>query len=140
MTNTQFKWARYTLTKITSIAEQLPPEKRKSITATLRYALSSEKKVELVAKLIRWKKVDEALRILRFTPKKAARILEKVLKSAIANAVNNAWLNQQDLIISRVDVGRGPKLKRIRFASRARVHPYVKHRAFVRIVLDVNRS
>jgi len=137
MANTKYKGARYTLTKITSIANNIDPEKRKSITATLRYALSSEKKIELVAKLIRWKDVEEALKILKFTPKKAAKILEKVLKSAIANAVNNAWLDINSLKVTRVDVGRWPKLKRIRFASRARIHPYNKYRSFVRIVLDI---
>ncbi len=137
MTNTQFKWPRYTLTKISSIASSIEPEKRKSITATLRYALSSEKKLELVAKLIRGKDVYEALKILSYTPKKAAKILEKVLKSAIANATNNAGLDPNSLKVARVDIWRWPKLRRIRFASRARIHPYNKYRSFVRIVLDI---
>ncbi len=137
MANTKYKGARYTLTKISNIASSIDPEKRKSITATLKYALSSEKKIELVAKLIRWKDVQEALKILQFTPKKAARILEKVLKSAISNATNNLWLDINSLKVVRVDVGRWPKLKRIRFASRARIHPYNKYRSFVRVVLDV---
>ena len=137
MAKTQYKGARYTLTKITSVASSIDPEKSKSITATLRSALSSEKQIELVAKLIRWKDVEEALRILKFTPKKAAKILEKVLKSAIANATNNAGLDPNSLKVARVDVGRGPKLKRIRFASRARIHPYNKYRSFVRVVLDI---
>lgn len=135
------KTLRRTLPKVNNIANDLFTSgetwKTKSMTATLRYANSSEKKIELVAKLIRWKKVDEAIKILEFTPQKASKILLKVLKSAIANAVNNLWLQSSDLYISRVDVWRWPKIKRIRFASRARIHPYVKYRSFVRIVLDI---
>lgn len=132
---------RYTLSKTTNVWKILydggKVNQIKGITATLRYADISEKKIELVAKLVRWKPVEEALRILQFTPKKAAKILINVLKSAIANAVNNLGLKEDELFIRRIDVWRGPKLKRIRFASRARVHWYVKHRAFVRVVLDI---
>ncbi len=135
------KTLRRTLPRLNNIANDLFINgeiwKTKSMTATLRYANSSEKKIELVAKLIRWKDVNEAIKILEFAPQKAAKILLKVLKSAVANATNNLWLQKDVLYVSRVDVGRWPKLKRIRFASRARVHPYVKHRAFVRIVLDI---
>jgi len=135
------KTLRRTLPKLNKIANELwvagDTGKTKSMTATLRYAQSSEKKLELVAKLVRWKDVKEAMKILQFTPKKAAQILLTVIKSAVANAKNNLGLNEDDLYISRIDVGRGPKLKRIRFASRARVHGYVKHRAFVRVVLDI---
>ncbi len=135
------KTLRRTLPKVNGIAADLFDAgdygKTKSMTATLKYANSSEKKIELVAKLIRGKKVNDALLILNHTPKKAAKILLKVLKSAIANATNNLGLNEEDLVVARVDVGRWPKYKRYRFASRARVHPYVKHRAFVRVVLDI---
>jgi ribosomal protein L22 len=46
------------------------------------------------------------------------------------------WLDREDLYVARVDVWRGPKLKRVRFVARARVHGYVKHRSFVRVVLN----
>lgn len=109
----------------------------KSLTATLKYALSSEQKMELVAKSVRWKDVNEAMSYLRFMPKKAAGTLLKVLKSAVANAKNNAGITSEDsLYIKRIDVGKWPKLKRMSFVSRAWVHPYEKHRAFVRVVLD----
>lgn len=122
------------------LQEAWQKNKIKSITATLRYATTSEKKINLIAKIIRWKKVNDALNILMFTNKKAAKILEKVLKSAIANAKHNLWLKEDDLYIKRIDIWRWPKIKRIRFASRARIHPYEKHRSFVRIVLDTNIS
>lgn len=108
----------------------------KSLTATLKYALTSYKKMQLVAKLVQGKNVDEALTILEHTPKASAKMLWKVIKSAQANAVNNAGQNAQTLYISHITVGRGPKLKRSRFVARSRIHGYVKHRAFVRVVLD----
>ena len=63
---------RTTLTKTTKAGKDLPAQKRKSLTATLRYALSSEKKLELAAKLARGKGVDEAQKVLKFAPWKAA--------------------------------------------------------------------
>ena len=61
----------------------------KSMTATLKYALSSSKKMRLVAKMVQGKSVDEALKLLHFLPKKTAAILYKVVHSAYSNAVNN---------------------------------------------------
>ncbi|NOZ43826.1 MAG: 50S ribosomal protein L22 [bacterium] len=106
------------------------------MTATLKYGITSDKKMLLVAKMIQGKSVDEALKVLHFMPKKAAGLLYKVVHSAYANATNNAGLKGTDLYIKTINVGRGPKLKRYRFASRSRVHGYVKHRSFVRVVLQ----
>lgn len=108
----------------------------RSLTATLKYAITSDKKLGLIAKLVQGKKVDEALRILHFTPKKAAKILYKVVKSAAANATNTANTAYDNLYVQTVLVGRGPKIKRMRFASRSRVHSYIKHRSFVKVILN----
>jgi len=62
----------------------------KSLTATLKYALTSYKKMQLLAKLVQGKQVDEALNILEHTPKAAARMLWKVVRSAQSNAITNA--------------------------------------------------
>jgi large subunit ribosomal protein L22 len=107
-----------------------------SMTATLKYALTSDKKMVLLAKFVQGKKVDEALRMLEFTPKRAAKILHKVITSATANAVNNVKASKDGLFVETVFVGRGPKIKRMRFASRSRAHHYVKHRSFVKVVLN----
>ncbi len=105
-----------------------------SLTATLKYAQISDKKMALIAKLVSGKKVDDALTVLQFLPKKWASILYKVVRSAYANAKNNAKANGE-LYIKTVNVSKGPKIKRYRFASRSRVHKYIKHRSFVRVVL-----
>lgn len=103
--------------------------------ATLKYALTSDKKLSLMAKLVKWKKAQEALEALQFIPKRTAKILYKVIKSAMSNAVN-AWLKAEDLSIKTIDVWRWPKIKRIKFASRSRVNYIIKHRAFVKVVLN----
>ena len=86
--------------------------------ATLRYARISSRKVKIVADLIRGKKVDEALAIVKFTPKASSEIIEKLLKSAIANAENNHGMNRGNLIVSEIYANQGPTLKRIRPAAK----------------------
>lgn len=107
----------------------------KSMTATLKNAESSDKKIALVAKMIRGKDVLEARNILRFMPKKAANILLKVVESAAANAENNADQKVDNLYIQTVEVGKATKLKRMRFVGRSRVHRYTKHRANITVIL-----
>lgn len=103
--------------------------------ATLKYALTSDKKLSLMAKLVKWKKAQEALEALQFIPKRTAKILYKVIKSAMSNAIS-AWFKSEDLSIKTIDVWRWPKIKRIKFASRSRVNYIIKHRAFVKVVLN----
>ena len=86
--------------------------------AILRYARISSRKVKIVADLIRGKQVDEALAIIKFTPKASSEILEKLLKSAIANAENNHGMNRGNLIVSEIYANQGPTLKRIRPAAK----------------------
>lgn len=103
--------------------------------ATLKYALTSDKKLSLMAKLVKWKKAEEALETLQFIPKKTAKILYKVIKSAINNA-NNAWLKSSDLYIEVIEIGRWPKIKRVKFVSRSKVNYIIRHRAFVKVILN----
>ncbi len=108
----------------------------KSLTATLKYATLSEKKVAVVAKMIQWKPVDEVLVYLQFLPKKAAKVLWKLVKAASSNAEHNLNIKKENLIVKTVDVGRWPKIKRVRAVWRSRMHGYIKHRSYVRVVLD----
>ena len=86
--------------------------------AVLRYARISSRKVKIVADLIRGKQVDEALAIIKFTPKASSEVLEKLLKSAIANAENNHGMNRGNLVVSEIYANQGPILKRIRPAAK----------------------
>ncbi|MDR0608464.1 MAG: 50S ribosomal protein L22 [Candidatus Peribacteria bacterium] len=76
------------------------------VSATLKYALLSDKKINLIADLVRGKKVKNAFNLLEHMPKKGARTLYKLLKSATANAVQNQGLALDDLVIERIEVGR----------------------------------
>src|ERR1044071_413317 len=81
--------------------------------AVLKFVRLSPQKARLVADLVRGKKVDEALNILKFSNKKAARILKKVLDSAIANAENNNGADVDELKVKEIFIDEGPVLKRI---------------------------
>jgi large subunit ribosomal protein L22 len=108
------------------------PEENKVLeaTATLRFARISARKVKIVADLIRGKKVDEALAIVKFTPKASSETIEKLLKSAIANAENNHGMNRGNLVVSEIYANQGPTMKRIRAASKgsaARIRKRTSH-------------
>jgi large subunit ribosomal protein L22 len=86
--------------------------------ATLRGVRLSAQKGRLVADLIRGKKVDSALNILEFSPKKASGIIKKVLESAIANAEHNDGADVDELKVTKIMVEEGSTLKR--FSARAK--------------------
>ena len=90
-----------------------------------------------MADLIRHKKADVALKLLSVSPRRAGRIMLKLLRSAIANADNSPEISDVDsLYVSRVDVGPGPVMKRARFKARGRV-VLIRHRtSHIRIVLE----
>lgn len=103
--------------------------------ATLRYQRISSSKINIVAKLIRNKKVLEAVDILNFTNKEGARILIKLLNSAIANAENNHYMKADSLYIYKIDIGEGPILKRARAAAKGASHAIKKRTTHVTIIL-----
>ena len=86
--------------------------------AKLSHARISARKVKIVIDLIRGKNVSEALAILKYTPKAASPLVEKLLKSAIANAENNHGMNRGNLVVSEIYANQGPTLKRIRPAAK----------------------
>ncbi|MCL2383242.1 MAG: 50S ribosomal protein L22 [Oscillospiraceae bacterium] len=112
--------------------EEVKPMEAKAI---LKYSRISARKVKIVADLIRGKHVDEALTIIKFTPKAASELLEKLLKSAIANAENNHGLNRGNLIVSEIYANQGPTLKRIRPAAKGSAVRIRKRTAHITIVV-----
>ena len=86
--------------------------------ATLKNARISARKVKIVADLIRGKDAKEALAIVKFTPKAASEVLEKLLKSAIANAENNHGMSSNNLYVAEIYANQGPTMKRIRPAAK----------------------
>jgi large subunit ribosomal protein L22 len=75
-----------------------------NLTATLKYALVSDKKMALIAQMVKGKKVDDALTLLQILPKKAAKFLYKVIKSAYANATTNASYDAKKLYIHKIEI------------------------------------
>jgi large subunit ribosomal protein L22 len=102
--------------------------------ATLRFLKASPQKVRLVADLVRGKKVDEALNILRFTKRSCAKDLLKLLRSAVANAENaEGGVDTDDLVVSRIYVNEGPREKRIQPAPMGRAYRIQKRKAHVTV-------
>jgi len=102
--------------------------------ATLRYLKVSPQKVRLVADLIRGKKVDEALSILRFTKKSSAPDLLKLLRSAVANAEDKeATVDSDDLVVSKIYVNEGPREKRVQPAPMGRAYQIQKRKAHITV-------
>ena len=108
--------------------------------ATLRYARISARKVKIVIDLIKGKSVDEALAILKYTPKASSEILEKLLNSAIANAENNNGMSSQKLYIADAYANQGPTLKRIRPAAKGSAVRIRKRTSHITIVLKENKD
>jgi large subunit ribosomal protein L22 len=95
--------------------------------AVARYIRISPRKARSVINAIKGKDVNEAFAILTFSPKKAARIVYKVLQSAVANAVNNFGLNEDNLYVAEAYVNDGPRLKRVWPRGRGRAD-IIQHR------------
>jgi len=103
--------------------------------ATLKYARISSRKVKIVADLIRGKDVNEALAIVKFTPKASSAIIEKLLKSAIANAENNHGMKHENLYVAEIYANQGPTLRRIRPAAKGSAVRIRKRTSHITIVL-----
>ncbi len=106
-------------------------------TARLRHLQASPQKVRLVADLIRGTGAEDAMKILQHTKKSAAKPLEKLLKSAIANAENrDDTVDVEELFVKEIYVDGGPVLKRVWFTTMGRAFRKVKRRSHVTIKLE----
>ncbi len=103
--------------------------------AVARYVRIAPRKVRVVMDLIRGKDVADAFAILKFTPKAGADVIEKVLKSAVANAENNFDMNIDNLYVSSAFVDQGPTLKRIHPRSRGQAFSILKRTSHVTVIV-----
>ena len=103
--------------------------------AIAKYVRIAPRKVNVVADLIRGKNVEEAIAILKFTPKRGARVLEKVVKSALANAENNFDMDRDNLYVAQAYANDGPTMKRWRAGGRGRAFKILKRSSHVGVVL-----
>ena len=97
----------------------------------------SPKKLRVIAEIVRGMKTDEALKFLKFAPKKGADLMYKIVHSAAANAVHNDSQKAGDLVIETLIVTKGIVYKRGRPVSRGRMHPILKRTSNVRLELQV---
>ncbi|MGY3792612.1 50S ribosomal protein L22 [uncultured Aquimarina sp.] len=125
------------------MAERIKEEKKQIAFAKLNNCPTSPRKMRLVADLVRGEKVERALHILRFSQKEAARRLEKLLLSAIANwqAKNeDASIEDADLFVKEIRVDGGSMLKRLRPAPQGRAHRIRKRSNHVTIVVAAKNN
>ena len=104
--------------------------------AVARYRRISPQKARLVADVIRSKPADEALEMLSVMPKKGARIIRKVLESALANADDNPSIDVDSLYVKTIMVDQGPQLKRWRPRAMGRAYGIRHKLSHITIVLD----
>ena len=103
--------------------------------AIAKYVRMSPMKVGVVLDLIRGKQVNEAFAILQYTPREAAVVINKVLKSAVANAENNLELNADNLYVSECFVGQGSTLKRFRPMDHGKAFRINKRTSHITVVV-----
>jgi len=96
----------------------------------------SPTKLRDVARAIQGRNASEASETLRFVPRKSARLVNKTLKSAIANAENNNNMSSDELTVASAVVEQGPAFKRFRPVARGAAHPFKKPTSHIRIVLS----
>lgn len=110
------------------------------VKATARTVRIAPRKVRLVVDLIRGKKIGEAVAILRHTPKAVSPVVEKVLKSAVANAEHNYELDVDNLVISEVFVDEGPTMKRFRPRAQGRASAINKRTSHITVVVSEQKE
>ena len=106
------------------------------IKAKSKWVKSSDRKLSRVIELIRGKSAREALTLLKFLPQKGARIVEKVLKSAMANAKNNFKLDENSLMVQEAYANKGVIMRRFQPRARGRAFPIKKKTSHVTVCLS----
>ena len=105
--------------------------------AELKYLKASPQKVRLVADLVRGRKVEDAIKILHYTQKSCAKDLEKLLRSAVANAENSENpADVDELVVAKILVNEGPREKRIQPAPMGRAYQIQKRKSHIKVVLS----
>ena len=105
------------------------------VTATAKFVRMSPSKARDLARELQGLPVAEALKITQFSARKAAPLIGKTLKSAIANAENNAELSVDDLTVKEAVINEGPRMRRFWARARGGVSPVRKRMSHIRIVL-----
>lgn len=110
------------------------------VIAQTKFIKPSPRKIRLVADLIRPMTINEALTALKHLKLRSAGPVLKVLKQAVANAVNNHKLSKDSLTIQSIEVNAGPMAKRFQPVSRGRAHPILKRSSHIKIILEAKNG
>ncbi len=113
----------------------MPENEVKEARAIARNQRVSSRKAKLVVDLIRGKTLGEALSILALTPNKAARITDKLVRSAMANAENNHGMDPEKLYIDQIYADQGPTMKRYQAGPQGRAFPIRKRTSHITVIL-----
>jgi large subunit ribosomal protein L22 len=105
------------------------------VKATQRYVRISPQKVRMIVDAIKGKPAETAINALKFMPQKSAGIVEKIVRSAVANADQNTSIDVDDLIVSNLIVDQGPSMKRFKARARGRGARILKRTAHITVVL-----
>lgn len=109
---------------------------KKEVRAVAKFVRTSPRKAAKICDLVRNKKVDEALAILRYLPNNGAGIIAKVVKSAAANAENNFEMDKDKLYISKIWANQGPTLKRFMPRARGSAGPIRKRTSHIEVFVE----
>ena len=110
------------------------------VKASAKYMRISPRKIHILTGAVKGKPVESALNILKFMPQKAAGILEKVIRSAVANADQNSDIDIDRLVVRNIIADQGPTLKRWRARARGRATRILKRTSHITVVLDEESS
>jgi len=105
------------------------------VSAKLRHARISPQKCRLVADMVRGQPVGQALRLLDYTPRKGAKLVRKVLESAIANAEHNLGADIDELKVARIEVDTAPVLKRFQARAKGRGNRIIKRLSHITVTV-----
>jgi large subunit ribosomal protein L22 len=105
------------------------------VKAVARYVRISPQKVSMLADAVKGKPVEKAINTIRFMPQKGARIVEKVLRSAVANADQKPDIDIDNLVVGNLIVDRGPMFKRFRARARGRGTRILKPTSHITVIL-----
>ena len=111
------------------------PQERPVVRASSRYVRTAPRKVRVVADQVRGMPVEDAIAMLRFSPRGASVPISKLIQSAAANAENNHDLDPEDMVISEISVDEGPTLRRFRARARGRATRIEKRTCHVKLAI-----
>jgi large subunit ribosomal protein L22 len=106
------------------------------VQAVTKFTGISAQKARLVLDVVRGKQAEEAIALLQFMPQSSARVIEKTIKSALANATENFGLESSDMYIAKIVADQAPHRRWRRFGARGRFKPWIRRSSHITVVLE----